>query len=61
MRDSLSYGDPEDEGEYQDSHYILALGHWRLSILDLSKFGKQLMFNDIKPASPYFFRILQEL
>lgn len=41
MRDTLSYGGPNDAGYYLDDK--IALGHRRLSILDLSEAGKQPM------------------
>jgi asparagine synthase (glutamine-hydrolysing) len=46
MRDSLMYGGPDDAGHYLASHASLALGHRRLSILDLSPLGHQPMSND---------------
>jgi asparagine synthase (glutamine-hydrolysing) len=44
MRDSLQHGGPDSAGEYIKSETALALGHRRLSILDLSAAGKQPMF-----------------
>jgi asparagine synthase (glutamine-hydrolysing) len=43
MRDAMTYGGPDDCGHYYDSSEIMALGHRRLSILDLSASGKQPM------------------
>jgi asparagine synthase (glutamine-hydrolysing) len=39
----MTYGGPDDCGHYYDSAEIMALGHRRLSILDLSASGKQPM------------------
>lgn len=44
MRDSLQHGGPDSAGEYIEKEKALALGHRRLSILDLSAAGKQPMF-----------------
>jgi len=41
MRDTMQYGGPDDAGVYLDT--AVALGHRRLSILDLSKAGHQPM------------------
>ncbi len=41
MRDSLHYGGPDSEGEFFDLDNRLALGHRRLSIIDLSENGRQ--------------------
>jgi len=46
MRDALSYGGPDDAGLYVEKKIGLALGHRRLSILDLSPLGHQPMAND---------------
>ncbi len=43
MRDILSYGGPDDQGSYIDLNCRLALGHRRLSILELSPLGHQPM------------------
>jgi asparagine synthase (glutamine-hydrolysing) len=43
MKDVMSYGGPDDEGSYVDRQHGLALGHRRLSILDLSATGHQPM------------------
>lgn len=45
MRDSLTYGGPDDAGAYLDPEQGLALGHRRLAILDLSPLGHQPMFS----------------
>ncbi len=46
MRDVLATGGPDDAGLYLDDTAHLALGHRRLSILDLSSNGHQPMSND---------------
>ncbi|MCH2021420.1 MAG: asparagine synthase (glutamine-hydrolyzing) [Saprospiraceae bacterium] len=43
MRDTLEYGGPDSLGVYIDNNCPLALGHRRLSILDLSTAGHQPM------------------
>ena len=43
MKDTLTYGGPDDQGSYVDREHGLALGHRRLSILDLSSSGHQPM------------------
>ena len=43
MRDTLIYGGPDDGGIYTEPQIGLALGHRRLSILDLSPLGHQPM------------------
>ncbi len=43
MTDSIVHRGPDDEGQYTNAN--LALGHRRLSILDLSENGKQPMFS----------------
>jgi len=43
MRDTLIHGGPDDGGIYTEPQIGLALGHRRLSILDLSPLGHQLM------------------
>jgi len=45
MRDSLTYGGPDDAGFYLDQETGVALGHRRLAILDLSPLGHQPMFS----------------
>lgn len=45
MRDSMTYGGPDDAGYYLDPESGLALGHRRLAILDLSPLGHQPMFS----------------
>jgi len=44
MRDSMQHGGPDSEGMYVDKVLPLALGHRRLSILDLSMAGHQPMY-----------------
>ena len=43
MRDTMTHGGPDDAGFYIDEYCDLALGHRRLSILDLSPLGHQPM------------------
>ncbi|MGI8635716.1 MAG: asparagine synthase (glutamine-hydrolyzing), partial [Segetibacter sp.] len=43
MRDSMKHGGPDGEGVYVDDQLPLALGHRRLSFLDLSEAGHQPM------------------
>ncbi len=43
MRDTMIHGGPDDAGIYIDTANGLALGHRRLSILDLSSTGRQPM------------------
>lgn len=43
MRDSLSYGGPDDAGLYINKKKTVGLGHRRLSIIDLSTAGHQPM------------------
>ncbi len=43
MTDALQHRGPDDDGIWQDPNMPLALGHRRLSILDLSPLGKQPM------------------
>ena len=43
MRDSMQRGGPDDQGIYLDENLSLALGHRRLSLIDLSKAGHQPM------------------
>ena len=43
MRDSMHRGGPDDKGIYVDDQYPLALGHRRLSLIDLSSAGHQPM------------------
>lgn len=45
MRDTMTYGGPDDAGFYVDQKSGLALGHRRLAILDLSPLGHQPMFS----------------
>lgn len=44
MRDSLQHGGPDSAGAYHAEDTALALGHRRLSILDLSAAGQQPMY-----------------
>ena len=46
MRDELAYGGPDDAGNFIDKESRLALGHRRLSILDLSHLGHQPMASE---------------
>lgn len=46
MRDTLIHRGPDDEGIYLNTEKNVALGHRRLSIIDLSKSGKQPMSNE---------------
>ena len=46
MRDSMSHGGPDDAGIYVDEGKGVALGHRRLSILDLSPLGHQPMITE---------------
>jgi asparagine synthase (glutamine-hydrolysing) len=43
MKNTMSYGGPDDEGSYIDREHGVALGHRRLTILDLSSAGHQPM------------------
>lgn len=43
MRESMLHGGPDDEGIYIDDQFPLALGHRRLSLIDLSSAGHQPM------------------
>ncbi|MGC9325944.1 MAG: asparagine synthase (glutamine-hydrolyzing), partial [Desulfomonilia bacterium] len=43
MRDSMTPGGPDDEGLYVDTSSGLALGHRRLTIIDLTETGHQPM------------------
>jgi len=48
-RDLLSHRGPDDSGVFYDSKNKVALGHRRLSIIDLSSFGRQPMVsNDMR-------------
>ncbi|MFX1445454.1 MAG: asparagine synthase (glutamine-hydrolyzing) [Promethearchaeota archaeon] len=46
MRDTLIHRGPDDEGVYFNTQINAALGHRRLSIIDLSSAGKQPMKNE---------------
>jgi len=43
MRDAMQRGGPDDSGYYIDDELPFALGHRRLSIIDLSAAGHQPM------------------
>ena len=43
MRESMLHGGPDDEGIYIDDQFPLALGHRRLSLIDLYSAGHQPM------------------
>ncbi len=45
MRDSMAHGGPDDSGMYHDADAGLALGHRRLSLIDLTAGGHQPMLN----------------
>lgn len=53
MKDSMQAGGPDDDGIFieQTENFTLALGHRRLSIIDLSKCGHQPMFSTNKNVS----------
>ena len=46
MRDSMTYAGPDDSGAYVDEKKGIALGHRRLSIIDLSSLAHQPMSTD---------------
>jgi len=46
MRDRMTHRGPDDEGVYLSKDGLVALGHRRLSIIDLSSRGKQPMRNE---------------
>jgi asparagine synthase (glutamine-hydrolysing) len=46
MTDSMKHGGPDSSGVYFDESINLALGHRRLSIIDLSSGGNQPMYDD---------------
>ncbi len=46
MRDSLTHRGPDDEGSWFSPDRRVALGHRRLSIVDLSPAGHQPMSNE---------------
>ena len=48
MRNKLAHRGPDDAGIFIDEKHNIGLGHQRLSIIDLSKFGHQPMANDDK-------------
>ncbi|MBN2298861.1 MAG: asparagine synthetase B, partial [Deltaproteobacteria bacterium] len=43
MRDTLTKGGPDDAGVYVDNKENIALGHRRLTIIDLTETGHQPM------------------
>jgi asparagine synthase (glutamine-hydrolysing) len=45
MRDIMQHGGPDDAGIYMDEELHLALGHRRLSLIDLSPLGHQPMMD----------------
>jgi asparagine synthase (glutamine-hydrolysing) len=45
MRDAMQRGGPDDAGIYVNNTHHMALGHRRLSLLDLSPAGHQPMFS----------------
>ena len=46
MRDAMQRGGPDDSGVYIDENLSIALGHRRLSLIDLSPLGHQPMMDD---------------
>ena len=48
MRDAMQHGGPDDCGTYLDDEFPLALGHRRLSLIDLSSLGHQPMLDEDK-------------
>ena len=54
MRDAMHRGGPDDAGLFVHSSLPLALGHRRLSLIDLSEAGHQPMIiaYDGQPVSP---------
>ena len=46
MADKIKHRGPDDEGYYTDE--FIALGHRRLSIIDLTKSGAQPIYNEDK-------------
>jgi asparagine synthase (glutamine-hydrolysing) len=46
MRDAMSHRGPDDAGDYMSADSRVALGHRRLSIVDLSAAGRQPMSNE---------------
>ncbi|MGN6617079.1 MAG: asparagine synthase (glutamine-hydrolyzing) [Ilyomonas sp.] len=48
MRDAMKNGGPDSSGVFVDEEASLALGHRRLSIIDISEAGNQPMFNAAK-------------
>ena len=66
MRDAMKHRGPDDAGLYMSEDGKIGLGHRRLSIIDLSKRGKQPMPNEDKTiwlafnGEVYNYRSLQE-
>lgn len=54
MRDSMLHGGPDDAGLFVDQHFPLALGHRRLSLIDLSSNGHQPMHDEENGLSIVF-------
>ena len=54
MCDSMKHGGPDDSGIYLDDTYHVALGHRRLSLLDLTSAGHQPMQSPNKNLSIVF-------
>src|SRR3954468_24850886 len=48
MRDAMKHGGPDSEGVYLDQSVKLALGHRRLSIIDMTHGGDQPMISEDK-------------
>ncbi|MBN1899032.1 MAG: asparagine synthase (glutamine-hydrolyzing) [Spirochaetes bacterium] len=48
MRDTMIYGGPDDAGSYVNKKFQMALGHRRLTILDLTRAGHQPMCDRTK-------------
>lgn len=54
MGQSIAHRGPDDRGVYFDDANGLALGHNRLSIIDLSAAGHQPMFNEDRSLALVF-------
>jgi asparagine synthase (glutamine-hydrolysing) len=48
MAERLAHRGPDDSGEWADEKAGVALGHRRLSIVDLSREGHQPMFSAVQ-------------
>ena len=46
MNNSINHRGPDSEGYWIDNEKIIAIGHKRLSIIDLSKAGSQPMLSN---------------